>query len=244
MGLATYRMNSRTASIDRDLPGTEPGDHGPVVNRGYAMTGQKVDECLRSRWIDRITRFLAIAALVVTGSFAAVGTASASSVRVTQGEAQSILNAFGNGGWAILVNGGGTVQAGGPADSELRASIRPFSFYSGRHYCVDDWHVLLIAWIAGGDSSYTYEDAVAELSTIDTTLKLDGVSLSTTRTDIKSFLNPERFGLEVAYYFQVGTLVAPGGLTVGTHVLSEVSSDGGKGKAKFYVDASGTGACL
>jgi hypothetical protein len=208
------------------------------------MTRQKIDEGPLSRWIDRIIRWLAVAALVVTGSFAAVGTASASSVRVTQGEAQSILNAFGNGGWAILVNGRGAVQAGGPADSELRAAIRPFSSLSGRHYCVDDWHVLLIAWIAGGDSSYTYEDAVADLSSIVTDLKLDGVSLSTTSTSIKRFLNPERFGLEEAYYFQIGTLVAPGGLTVGTHVLSEVSSDGGKGKNKFYVDASGTGACL
>lgn len=207
------------------------------------MTGQKIDEGLPSRWLERLTRWLAVAALVVTGSFAAVGTASASSVRVTQGEAP-ILNAFGNGGWAILLNGGGAVQAGGPADSELRAAIRPFSSYSGRHYCVDDWHVLLIAWIAGGDSSFTYEDAVADLSSVVTDLKLDGVSLSTIRTSIKRFLNPERFGLEEAYYLQIGTLVAPGGLTVGTHVLSEVSSDGGKGKAKFYVDASGTGACL
>jgi hypothetical protein len=145
----------------------------------------------------------------------------------------------------MLLNSG-TVQANGPADLEVRAAIRPLHFYAGRHYCVDDWHVLLLALFDGGDPSYTHQDAVAVLGPINLDLRLDGNSLTTTRTSIKRFLNPEQFGIEEAYYWQQGTLVAPGGLSVGAHQLSATLSGGahGSGNAKFYVDPSGTGACL
>ena len=53
-------------------------------------------------------------------------------------------------------------------------------------------------------------------------LELDGAPLTaTTRTSIKRFLNPERFGLAEAYWFQEGRLEAPGQLSVGRHVGSE-----------------------
>jgi hypothetical protein len=201
---------------------------------------------VHSNWL-RITRtYLAVAVLVAGSLVATIGTANASPVRVTQGDAQSILDAFGNGGWAVLLNSGQGVQADGPTDLEVRAAIRPLPFYAGRHYCVDDWHVLLLALFDGGDASYTYQDAVTVLGPISLDLKLDRRSLTTTRTSIKRFLNPQQFGFEEAYYWQQGTLVPPGGLTVGAHQLAGTLSGGahGTGNAKFYVDPSGTGACL
>ena len=35
----------------------------------------------------------------------------------------------------------GPVALGGWADAEVRAAVLPVSFYAGRHYRVDDWHV-------------------------------------------------------------------------------------------------------
>jgi hypothetical protein len=211
------------------------------------MAGRTIKICvIHSNWLRILRSCLAVAALVAISLVAAVSTADASSVRVTQGDAQSILDAFGNGGWAVRLSSGQGVQANGPADLEIRAAIRPLAFYNGRHYCIDDWHVLLLAIFDGGDTSYTYQYAATVLDPITLDLKLDGNSLTTTRTSIKRFLNPEQFGYEEAYYWQQGTLMPPGALSVGAHQLSSKLSGGahGSSSAKFYVDPSGTGACL
>ncbi|MEU7790831.1 hypothetical protein [Amycolatopsis sp. NPDC049159] len=43
------------------------------------------------------------------------------------------------------------VGGGSPADIDGRVSIRVLPSVDGRHYCQDDWHVILVAEISGGD---------------------------------------------------------------------------------------------
>jgi len=167
--------------------------------------------------------------------------------RVSQGDAEAVLHAFGTGGLAIIHHL--PVGTGAPADSELRASIRPFSGspWDGRHFCAEDWHVLLIAEIAGGDSSYHMQDAMAELNPGVVQLFLDGMSLPSTRTSIKRFLSPERFQLVNAFYFQQGAILAPSALTVGSHTAKYIATDPtgiDSDQITFFVDAPNSGACV
>jgi hypothetical protein len=167
--------------------------------------------------------------------------------RVSRGEAEAVLHAFGTGGFAIMHHQ--TVGTGAPADSELRASIRPFSGspWDGRHFCAEDWHVLLIAVIAGGDSSYHMPDAMTELNPVVVQLFLDGVPLPSSRTSIKRFLSPERFQLVNAFYFQQGAILAPSALTVGSHTAKYIMTDltgTDSDQITFFVDAPNSGACV
>jgi hypothetical protein len=171
--------------------------------------------------------------------------------RITKGDAQAVLKAFGSGGRVILRNGQ-TVEAA-PADFlGTHGSIRPFpnSAWDGAHFCAEDWHVILIGQIEGGDASFTRQQAATLLDPITNSFTLDGVPLETTRTPISRFLNPQGFGLEEAYYFQEGRVMSPDDLSVGQHQLSVtcVDSTSGSqifsGSITFFVDAAGTGACL
>jgi hypothetical protein len=167
--------------------------------------------------------------------------------RVTQGDAQAVLNAFGGGGRVILNHE--RADLGAPADSEIQASIRPFSgtIFDGRHYCAEDWHVILLAEIFYGDKSITLQEARADLDQTTLEFVLDGNVLETERTAIKRFLDIEAFGFEEAYYFQEGVVLAPDELSVGSHTLS-LTESGSFGTSTdeitFFIDASGTGACL
>jgi hypothetical protein len=167
--------------------------------------------------------------------------------RVKRGDVEAVFEAFGNGGWAVLRHS--KAAHGAPAD-ELgsHGAIRPFQPWDGRHLCAEDWHVILIADIEGGDTSFSEHDAKEIMSTITVTFTLDGAVLTTKRTAIKRFLNPELFGLEEAYYFQEGRIMSPDDLTVGQHQLNcrmtaagVVVFDGG---IQFTVDPAGGTACL
>ena len=141
--------------------------------------------------------------------------------RVSQGDAQAVLQAFGNGGRAVLHHS--TVAEGAPADFfGSHGSIRPFSGspWDGAHFSADDWHVILIADIEGGDSSFRQKDATDIMESLDVVFTLDGAVLPTTRTAIKRFSDPGTFGLDVAYYFQQGRVMGPTELAVGSHTLS------------------------
>jgi hypothetical protein len=166
--------------------------------------------------------------------------------RVTQGDAQALFEAFENGGWAILLHS--PTAQGAPADVNIRGEIRPLAFNDGRHYCVEDWHVILLGIIVGGDASFTRQDAEALLNPVTVSFTLDGVPLPTTRTAIKPFLAAEQFELEKAYAFQEGRIMAPTDLSVGSHQLVATVSEPGLPtdvlEITFFVDASGTGVCL
>jgi hypothetical protein len=154
--------------------------------------------------------------------------------RITRGDAEAVLNAAGTGGRVILRNGQTTEAA--PADFlGSHGSIRPFSGspWDGRHFCAEDWHVILIAWIDGGDASFGRQQAQANLDPVTNTFTLDGATLAMTRTPIKPALNPQGFGLERAWYFQEGRVMSPEDLSVGQHQLSVRFTDGaGRGRQR------------
>ncbi|HST84361.1 MAG TPA: hypothetical protein VLL08_21670 [Kineosporiaceae bacterium] len=197
---------------------------------------------------------MVMASLIATMSLVGIAPAEASSDRVTHGDAQAVFQAFGNGGWAILnhhdVDFGDFAEGlGAPADGEVKAAIRPFSgtLWDGRHFCAEDWHVILIAWIEGGDASFDMQDAKAIMNPVTIEFVLDGASLPTERTAIKRFLAPERFDMAEAYYFQQGAVLSPSALAVGSHTLAETDTSiygTFTDQITFYIDAPGTGACL
>jgi hypothetical protein len=169
---------------------------------------------------------------------------------ITQGDVEAVLNAFGTGGLVILQHS--KVAEGSPADYfGTHGSIRPFphSAWDRAHFCAEDWHVILAADIEGGDASFTYNDAQDIIQGLDWSFTLDGTALQTTRTPIKPFEDPGRFGFEVAYYFQQGRIMSPTDLSIGSHQLEGTLKDAsGKvvehGRITFFIDAPGTGACV
>jgi len=169
--------------------------------------------------------------------------------RITRGDAEAVLNAFGTGGRVILRNGR-TAEAA-PADFfGSHGSIRPFrgSPWDRRHFCAEDWHVILAAMIDGGDASFGEEQARA-LQGVTMSFTLDGAPLATTRTPIQPVLNPQAFGMERAWYFQEGRIMSLTNLSFGRHELSARFTDPATGLddrdgITFDLDAAGTGACL
>jgi hypothetical protein len=170
--------------------------------------------------------------------------AQAAPGRTGRGDAEAVLHASGTGGAAIRNHR--TVSGGSPADIDGRVSIRVLPSVDGRHFCQDDWHVILVSEISGGDKSFTMQDAKAESNAVRLEFFLDGSPLATERTSIKRFLNPGFFGLEEAYLFQQGAIMAPGDLTVGAHSVRVVATDptgSGENEITVWIDATGTGTC-
>ena len=196
----------------------------------------------------RVTRrwtMLAFVVLVVVLLLAG-SPAGANSPRITRGDAQAILQASPNGFWAIQLHS--PVQQGAPSDAQARGAIRPYSDNDRQHYCAEDWHVILLGIIIGGDASFTRPEAEAILSTVMLSFALDGVPLSTTRTTVKPFLNPEFLEEEKAYAFQEGRIMAPTDISVGSHQLVATVSESGVPtevlEITFFIDAPGSGVCL
>ena len=126
-------------------------------------------------------------------------------------------------------------------------AAQPEPFNDGQHYCAEDWHVILLAIIIGGDASFTRAEAEAILNTVMLSFALDGVPLSTTRTTVKPFLNPEFLDEEKAYAFQEGRIMAPTDISVGSHQLVVTVSEPGFPTEVLeitFIDAPGTGVCL
>jgi len=159
---------------------------------------------------------------------------------------EAVFEAFTTGGFSVLMHGG--MVRGAPADDfGSHGAIRPFPQWDGLHFCAEDWQVILIATIEGGDNSFTHQDADRLLSGTKITFTLDGVELATDRTAIKRFLDPARFGLDVAYAFQEGRLMPPQELSPGNHTLSVVAAEPGQpvftNSITFIIDPAGAGAC-
>jgi hypothetical protein len=170
--------------------------------------------------------------------------AGANSPRITRGDAEAIFQATPNGGWAVLLHS--PTGQGAPFDAQDRGAIRPLSFNDGKHYCAEDWHVILLAPVVGGDASFTRPEAEAILDSVVLSFTLDGAPLPTTRTTVKRFLNPEPD--DVAYAVQEGRIMAPSDLSVGEHQLAVTITEPGFPTEvlaiTFFIDAPGTGACL
>jgi hypothetical protein len=189
---------------------------------------------------------LLVFVVLVVVSLLAGSPAGANSPRITRGDAQAILQASPNGFWAVQLHS--PVLQGAPSDAQARGAIRPYSDNDGQHYCAEDWHVILLGIIIGGDASFTRPEAEAILNTVMLSFALDGVPLSTTRTTVKPFLNPEFLDEEKAYAFQEGRIMAPTDISVGSHQLVATVSEPGFPtevlEITFFIDAPGTGVCL
>lgn len=171
--------------------------------------------------------------------------------RISRGDAEAVLDAFGTGGRVILANRGTTAEAA-PADFlGSHGSIRPFSGspWDGRHFCAEDWHVILVGYIDGGDTTFDHEQAKAVLDPVTISFALDGAVLDSIRTPIKPFHDAQAFDLQKAWYFQQGRIMSPDDLSVGQHEVSVRFTDPTSGLDEsdgitFFIDAPGTGACL
>jgi hypothetical protein len=112
---------------------------------------------------------------------------------------------------------------------------------------VEDWHVIVVAMITGGDRSFSEQDAIADLTQFTLAFTLNGAELPTDRGPVKRFLDPTPFGFEEAYFFQQGTLLSPSELGVGSHGVS-YTEDGPLGHYEdgiiIFIDPVGQGACL
>ena len=170
--------------------------------------------------------------------------------RITQGDARAVLNAFGTGGRVILANGQ-TVEASPADDKGTHGSIRPFagSPWDGRHFCAEDWHVILVAWFDGGDrDTFNRQRAEEIIAPVTISFTLDGEPLETTRTPIKIFHNPPFGAFEEAWGFQEGKIMSPDDLSVGQHELSVTFTntppgEEGSDQITFFIDPAGSDAC-
>ena len=171
----------------------------------------------------------------------------AKSDRISRGVVEAVLHAFTTGGRVVLLRTSDTSGFHAAPAELFEGSIRPFpgSPWDGGRFCVDDWHVILIALFDGGDSSYKMKDAQERFSNVNITFTLDGEPLSTDRTSVKRFLKPESFGLDVAYGFQEGKILSPDELGVGIHKLNVIVSppETFEGEIDFYVDPSDSTTC-
>ena len=108
--------------------------------------------------------------------------------------------------------------------------------------------MILAADIEGGDASFTRSDAERIMNGIVASFTLDGAVLPTTRTAIMRYLNPELVGVQVAYYFNQGRIMAPADLGVGSHHLVATASDPSgqtfQDEITFFIDAPGAGVCV
>jgi hypothetical protein len=177
--------------------------------------------------------------------------ANASAPRVTQGDAQAILESSGGGGWAVRVHGGSI--EGAPADflPDSIARIGPNPPWEGRHFCSVDWHVISLNYFDGNieGEARTAREIRAFLAETDLIFTLDGALLDTTRTPIKRFLGTEFADLVEAYWFAEGRVMAPADLSVGQHslqadVLFPTGEYGIGPPITFFIDAPGEGTCL
>jgi hypothetical protein len=173
---------------------------------------------------------------------------SAASGRVTEGDVEAILH--------TVTSGGGIIFHDHPVpgfEDYPHAAITPLSFHDGTHYCVDDWHVVRIAFANFVDNVdfFTKEQAIADLEAITITLTLDGVTLPAIRTPIIMLNTAEQHRLGFpgpTFAFQTGSILSPAALSVGDHTAGLFATDPVFGtledNSTFTVDPSWTGVCL
>jgi hypothetical protein len=158
--------------------------------------------------------------------------------RISQGEAEAVFHARVTGGF----------HGRGAPNPDPQAIIRPF-FENGRHYCVEDWHVLImtLALDEANDGVTSVGEAKARFDPTVMTFALDGAPLETTRQPVKPFLkdSPAK-----GYALVQGRVVVPGELAAGSHTVTvtiendPVDPEVQVYTSQFFIDAAGTGACI
>ena len=193
-----------------------------------------------------------LAAVAATMLLLVATSAQANAPRVTRGDAEAIFQAQGNGGWAVIVNGG-IVEEGAPTDfmPDSMARISPMAAWNGRHFCSLDWHVINVPVIEGNavGQSRTNTEIREVLAQIEQDIMLDGAPLETERTAIKRFLNPPLRGLVEGFWLADGRVMAPEDLSVGQHSLQLTGHRPGRPPdvfppITFFIDGPGQGTCV
>ena len=167
--------------------------------------------------------------------------ALADSAHVTKGDIEAALHSWETGSRAVFFTSNSMRAAS--IDGFQRGRIAPNS--DGRHYCVEDWHLVQVAWAAGGDKSYTYQSALADLSGITNTFRLDDTTLPITQTPITRRVVSSFF--ENEYGYAVGSFLSPSDLSIGAHMLTFITTfpdESFEVDITFYIDAPGTGVCV
>jgi len=154
--------------------------------------------------------------LAAFGGFEYAAVGSPASRQYSRGDAEAVFEAGFVGGVSIRERA--PVVEGAPASQPL-IRIPPLPQLNGRRFCALDWHVIAIAYLTGGDTSFTVQDAKIELDPLDNLFQLDGAPLLDVQTTaIKRFLG-DLVGVETAYFKQWGKIVGPDELGVGAHTL-------------------------
>jgi hypothetical protein len=143
---------------------------------------------------------------------------------------------------------GGLRSQGAPADPDRKVTIKPFEEEGVSHYCVEDWHVILLG--LGVDEANERVTSVGEAKKLFAptvmTFVLDGKPFETTRLPVRPLL---RDPPEKVFVLSQGRVVGPDELAVGSHTLTvTVENDPTEPEAydltrQFFVDAAGTGVC-
>jgi len=181
---------------------------------------------------------LAAAALIAATAFAPLASAA-----VTRGEAEAVLHAYPTGGRAILDQAGGSV--GAPADfSGSHGAIRPISGtpFDGAHFCADDWHAVVIAFIDGNGIGLPQDPVTAIRARLDSAVAsftLNGLPLETTRGATTPFHGADELGGTDLFAFQQGTVMKlpVGTYTLAVHETSPIYGDIDDG-ITFFVDTA------
>ena len=126
------------------------------------------------------------------------------------------------------------------------ATLRPFGG-STPHFCGLDWLVIGVGYIdAFPQTESARAQAVAEFSSIVTTLLVDNTPLAISSTAVKA-LDPAAtelaFGSGFAgFWIQVGALLAPGVLGLGAHTL-QLTTPFVLPPKTFFIDGAGSSTC-
>ena len=158
---------------------------------------------------------MARTAVVLLAALALAGVAQAAP---TRGDAEAVLRATFTGGLSIRAHNPDAQGApSGFVTSPDGVRINPL--VDGRSYCEAGWHVISLGFVDGIDATRTRDEALSGLAASDIQFVLDGTPLAAQRTPITVFTDPALFGFDKAYAFNVGALLPPGSLSLGTHQL-------------------------
>ncbi len=160
--------------------------------------------------------------------------------RISRGKAEAVFHT----GFT-----GGLHGRGAPADPDRKVTIKPF-FEGVSHYCVEDWHAILLG--LGVDEANDGVTSVGEAKKLFAptvmTFVLDGAPFEITRLAVRPLLGdfPGR-----AFILVQGRVVAPGEPAVGSHTLTVtvendpvVPDEVQVLTREFFIDAAGTGSCV
>ena len=160
--------------------------------------------------------------------------------RIDRGKAEAVFHTGFTGGLRS--------RQGAPADPDRKVTIKPFEEQGVSHYCVEDWHVILLGLGVSEEDNGVTSVGEAEKLFAPTvmTFVLDGEPFETTRLPVRPLLRDPPVKV---FVLSQGRVVGPDELAVGSHTLTvTVEHDPTDPKVqvfkrKFFIDAAGTGVC-